>query len=145
MNVRNSISQVAEAFAALGRQLAEVQTRRLVDETTFPVTLDAASHEVNVDAGVAFLDAKFGREFWLERIKLGTLDVASPWDCVVCQVTGLNFEEGMRLLGADPWHLGGQQCAFNHGFVGSDYVGLTHAWRQRVRALRNANSVRITA
>ena len=115
-----------------------------------PRTLDFTPE---VDAGVAFLDERFGRDFWLPRVDLDTLNLASTLSCVVCQVTGLNFVDGVRLLNdgkfSYPW-------VAKHGFYVRDadlqltplaYRDLQHAWESAVARLRaeSDDSARITA
>lgn len=112
------------------------------------------SVESRVTRGIAFLDDRLGREFWLERIDVTTLDVWSISDCVVCQVTGLSYSDGLQVLGAPGSYgtLTRARWADAHGFsddVSNDgihrYSELTTAWSTRVRQLRaEADSVRIT-
>lgn len=49
------------------------------------------SHAFRVGNGIALLDLKLGRDVWLPRINLDTLDVASSSDCVLCQATGTRW------------------------------------------------------
>lgn len=110
------------------------------------------SLEVRVARGAAFLDEKLGREFWLERVDVDTLDVWSVADCVVCHVTGLSYSDGLQVLGA-PGTYGSFTRAkwagaygFSDDLGGHRYDTLTELWVAKVRALRaEADSVRITA
>lgn len=114
--------------------------------------------------GVRFLDQRLGRELWLPRIDIETLDVASQLGCVVCQVTGRSFWPGVTLLGGpgddDPYAR--LDWAVARGFALrapgdgtlANYGPLTVTWRTRVLELRRQaadsarvadDSVRITA
>lgn len=101
---------------------------------------DALLAARQVDAGVSFLDAQLGRESWLDSINLDTLDVSSGLDCVVCQVTGLDFVMGMRLLGFGILHsVLLMQLGVPYGFAAPSaraYVALTAEWKSRVARLR---------
>lgn len=119
-----------------------------------------------VNAGVAFLDERLGRKFWLERIDVASLDVASQTDCVVCQVTGSSYVVGVELLGGPALNNTYERIAWasKRGFAVQmclddvdHYARLTTAWIAKVRELRaesgttcvatvaESDSVRITA
>lgn len=109
-------------------------------------------HERAVDRGVAFLDAKLGREVWLPRIDFTTLNVGSCDRCVACQAAGVPwYGEALEALGISlelmhATHESAGSWTEEHGF-GLTYVnvaqgkmrdfdGLTDAWRRRVEQLR---------
>lgn len=109
-------------------------------------------HARNVDHGVMLLDAQLGRDVWLPRVDLDTLDVASSDRCVACQATRTSwFGDAIRALGFDElstaFDKGGVRVNFteSHGFGISwsgvpsesrDFAGLTATWVQRIRQLR---------
>jgi hypothetical protein len=137
---------------------------RLTAFTEDVVAVPDYDYDHAVASGVEFLDQRLGREFWLPRIDVETLDVSSQLSCVVCQLTGRSFWPGVTLLGGpgddDPYTR--LDWAVARGFAlhaprdGSltNYGPLTVTWRTRVLELRRQaadsarvadDSVRITA
>jgi hypothetical protein len=107
---------------------------------------------VAVTQGVALLDERLGRKFWLERINLAELDVASPRNCVACQVTGLRYTDAVGVLGApdSPFHRAawGDQHGFSLDLIEftdeRHYAMLTREWTRRVEQLRANQSAEVT-
>lgn len=117
--------------------------------------MTAASHAENVARGVAFLDARVGRDVWLPRIDLTTLNVRTSERCVVCQATGIpwygsaldSLGVSLEIMHAEMGGLGSWTEA--HGFGISldrvqredqrDWAGLTGEWHRRVTELRAAS------
>lgn len=144
---QDALAHFAESLERVMRTLSPFTTSRK----------SSALLEARVDSGATFLDAKLGRDFWLPRVDVATLDVWSTSDCVVCQVTGMTYRDGVQVLGA-PGNYGSftrAKWADAHGFsddIGDEfgfhrYTELTAAWVAKVNALRTADddSVRITA
>lgn len=129
--VTESIKTLASALTRLKRE-----SRTLQDTGTLH---DA---DERVARGVAFLDERLGRRFWLERLDVDTLDVSSTYDCVVCQVTGQGYALGVEFLGGpaldDPF--GRLAWADHRGFallvINGGYADLTAAWVRAVTRLR---------
>jgi hypothetical protein len=106
-----------------------------------------------VQRGVALLDERLGRKFWLARINVAELNVASARDCVACQVTGLRFGDAIDVLGAPitPYPRG--VWSDRHGFSldlaaltdERSYATLTEAWVRKVTELRAEQSAEVTA
>lgn len=115
------------------------------------MTATLNAHELQVDRGVALLDARLGRDVWLPRVDASTLDVGSPTNCVACQVTdswsyyaalawfgvGVGADDGKRD------RVEGMNWTEAHGFGienlpgrSRDFAGLTTAWVNRVGQLR---------
>jgi hypothetical protein len=110
------------------------------------------SHAFRVDNGVALLDLKLGRNVWLSRVDLATLEVSSSENCVLCQATGVHwygvavsslgivFEvtndgEGVR----PPWteaHGFGISLATLDEVGHRDFAGLQDAWVAKINELR---------
>lgn len=91
-----------------------------------------SGYEARVARGIALLD-ECGPKDWRSKIDLDTLDIASPWRCVLGQ-----------LYGSFGWGLGALSGAFScrlaahYGFTGDTRVHMDHltgAWRE---ALTNA-------
>jgi hypothetical protein len=97
-------------------------------------------HAEAVDRGVEFLDRKLGRDVWLPRVNLETLDVATGNDCALAQATGVDYSRALRRLNAD-------HCSTRYGFsTPHSYQRLTRTWIRKIKELRAAgDSVRITA
>lgn len=111
-------------------------------------------HALNVDRGVALLDARLGRDVWLPRVNLATVDVQSSDRCVACQatehpwygdaVTALGFNVTSTSVvddeGVNPsWterHGFGISLATLERDGNRDFAGLQEAWVQRIRQLR---------
>lgn len=98
--------------------------------------------------GVAFLDERYGRDVWLRRVDLESLDVRSQLDCVLAQVTGHTFTTALDVVGAPS---GGSftrtRWSDAHGFsrdiMGENnwdscarYRQLTAAWASKITELR---------
>jgi hypothetical protein len=105
----------------------------------------------DVDRGAALLDELYGRDAWLSRVDLATLDVSSPFDCVVAQVTDEIYSHGVYQIRFKATILGKLDETFTcaHGFEARYgnwhiYRALTELWRDKVRALR-AERVEVTA
>lgn len=144
-SVTTQLRRMAEAFEDMNVSLCELTT------PSPQITYAEA-----VDAGVAFLDERLGREFWLPRINESTLDVMSQLNCVVCQVTGLTYAEGVGMLGGPGFDktedrqlwsvergfaLGGFTLAFNP----RAYHELTTTWIRKVHELRGKGDSVYTA
>lgn len=145
-HAQRELTRLSESLERVLRAFSQVRV------TAQPELIESV--ESRVTCGIAFLDDRLGREFWLERIDVTTLDVWSISDCVVCQVTGLSYSDGLQVLGAPGSYgtLTRARWADAHGFsddVSDDgihrYSELTTAWSTRVRQLRaETDSVRIT-
>lgn len=114
-------------------------------------------HASNVDAGIALLDKALGRNVWLPRINLPSLDVASSDRCVACQATRVQwYPDAVRVLGLNLGALGTEDVFDEHGVrspwterhgfgiswesVGEgmprDFPGLQAEWVRRIELLR---------
>lgn len=101
---------------------------------------------VAVDNGVAFLDERYGRANWIQRVNLASLDVQTQRDCVLGQVTGRTYVEALDVVGApDGGGLRRTIWTDEHGFsrdLVSDevpfarYRQLTAAWVTKIEQLR---------
>lgn len=128
--------------------------RQRVEERAQPRSR-ATRHLVtdSVTRGVALLDERLGREFWLERVNIAELDVASPRNCVACQVTGLRYTEAANVLGAPSAPYARAVWGDEYGFsldlieftVERTYHMLTRAWVRRVEQLRAERLTEVTA
>lgn len=130
-----------ERMQAFNRVMSAV-TFELLDD--FPPARSLAETKLAVQRGIEFLDRRLGRDVWLSRIDLNTLNVASPFACVVAQVTGTFYGSGLGLLLRPNEHVG--DFTYNHGFVATDPVSyrlLTEEWIIRVNELRAAASPRV--
>jgi hypothetical protein len=121
------------------RLVARLRANDVIEiHTSAPLT--PALLSARVQAGVEFLDERLGRDVWLSRVNLATLDVSSGLDCVVCQVTGVDFVTGMALLGFHhSRNVVSTQLGTRYGFTASSsraYVALTAEWKNRVTQLR---------
>lgn len=129
-----SVERVMREFAAVAAKQQAAITRAISVATSAKSRVRFAP---NVDRGVAFLDERLGRDMWLDRIDPETLDVSLVYSCVVCQVTGLNFSNGLRALRGShdtDWSV---QCGFMTRSCGIDgYHALTIAWLAKVQELR---------
>lgn len=110
-------------------------------------------HALNVDRGVAILDARLGRNVWLPRIDFATLKVESCDHCVVCQATGIPwYGDALDSIGLnlqvmyESWDSSASWTEA-HGFGlaivpggNRDFPGLQEAWVQRIRQLRGEAS-----
>ena len=136
------MQQLAERRATRdARLLAALAT---LDEKTLT---EGVSVNDAVTNGVAFLDERYGRDDWLQRVDLERLDVKTQFDCVLAQVTGLPYTEALGVVGVP----GGG--SFNrtrwtdaHGFsrdLSDEHLGpyarygeRTHAWVSKISELR---------
>jgi hypothetical protein len=102
---------------------------------------DMLSIEQRVQNGATFLDANVVG--WVDKINLKTLNIASSCKCVVGQVTGKAYHEGVRSLGlGHPLDGRGYERA-NMGFqfgdadsIIRDNGNLTAAWKALILARR---------
>lgn len=92
-----------------------------------------------VRRGIRFLDENVGRETWLDRVDVDTLDVRRNGACPLAQATADYFWHSARQLGfqqdsrVDDFHLAAL------GFMnlpGEPWGGLTAAWWREVTALQ---------
>jgi hypothetical protein len=109
-------------------------------------------HAARVEAGIALLDAKLGRDIWLPRINEKTVEVASSDRCVLCQATGTTwYSEAVRAFDVDlagVFDDYGVRASWTerHGFGISwssvkegqtrDFAGLQAEWLRRIGELR---------
>lgn len=106
--------------------------------------MSADTIEIRVARGAALLDA--ARPWWWQEsapdpyapIELDRLDLGSCENCIIAQVTGECYEDGVLLL-VD----GGHHAAIEHGFTQSDdaeetFADLTAEWRRVILARREA-------
>lgn len=113
----------------------------------------ATIHDANVDRGVELLDAKLGRNVWLRRVDLATLEVGSSDRCVACQATGTRWysyaldalgvttefmTEFERPFGISWTHHHGFGLVHDNGELASerDFAGLDAAWQAKIKQLR---------
>ncbi len=90
--------------------------------------------EVRVKQGMAALDAKYGPE-WVNRIDVGTLNVAGYCTCVLAQVHGGDYSVGFAVCAPT----GQPDWSFDNGFYDptqKEYPALTIAWRHAILARR---------
>lgn len=116
------------------------------------VKTDLPSLDVPVDvavaSGVAFLNERYGRDDWLQRVDLDTLDVRTQLNCVLAQVTGRTYTEALDAVGA-PVGLSSERTRWTdaHGFSRDladcgnwescvRYEQLTRAWVAKISELR---------
>jgi hypothetical protein len=91
-----------------------------------------------VDRGIKLLDQRIPN--WREKIDLTTLDLASSQWCVLGQVEGHSFYEGMRLLFEDSYIEATtneqSRLAARYGFdvdgLVLDYDSLQEVWEERL-------------
>lgn len=111
--------------------------------------LTITTHDANVDRGVEFLDERLGRDVWLPRLNVLTLDVATLNRCVVCQATGVSwYGEGLESIGVTLENMvdadGGlgswtERRGFGLKGEGSeprDFAGLNETWVRKIVELR---------
>lgn len=115
--------------------------------------MSAPSHAFRVGNGIALLDLQLGRDVWLPRIRLDTLDVASSEDCILCQATGIRwYADAVDHLGVGEdvvrdWEGVRPEWTQAHGFGISletledtghrDFAGLQAEWVARITELRS--------
>lgn len=113
----------------------------------------ALRHTLNVDRGVALLDAKLGRDVWLPRVNLGTLRVESCNSCVLCQATDTRwYGDAVQAIDVNIGDIHAAEGVTpswteRHGFGISlttfecdgyrDFPGLQAAWVERIAQLRD--------
>lgn len=113
-------------------------------------------HALNVDRGVALLDARIGREVWLPRVDLDRLKVSSTDRCVACQACEVAayadafavLFDGLSLASDDEPFTDAPSRTEHFGFGiwrdwtqvdasdNRDFPGLQAEWVRRVRQLR---------
>ena len=112
----------------------------------------ADTDEARADLGSRVLDQI--SPGWDRRIDLGTLDIADPYRCILCQLYG-SFREGLdqlwceeqrhhtlTALGVPPWDRSESQ-ATSLGFAIVNFtqnVAQTAAWTRLIRARRAAQT-----
>ena len=112
----------------------------------------AATDEARVELGSKLLDKI--SPGWDRKIDLGSLDIAHPYCCILCQVYG-SFLEGLEqleceeqrhqtptTLGLDPWDRRGLRV-LGHGFAVESFAQnetITAAWTRFILARRAAQA-----
>lgn len=157
--IRDNVTRLAASMASLAPAIEEATANlasvraRLEREGVYRWNPEAA-----VANGIAFLDERYGRDVWLSRVNLSTLDVADGWNCVAAQVEGRDYYEAVeRMMGSN--HRADQFYPFanERGFSVPDvrgtidgYERLTKLWKDAIYRLRaeargSDESVRITS
>lgn len=108
-----------------------------------------SSKQQRVDAGVALLDRKLGRDVWLDRIDLTTLKVWSVrGSCVASQACGgVEFPTALRRLQVAKWDREDIARGFNAraGLVGVvELIQLHFLWKRTIRRLRAERAASVT-
>jgi hypothetical protein len=102
-----------------------------------------ALREQKVDAGLAFLDAKFGAEK-VNAIDLERLDISNPRRCALAQVTGEEYHDALTQVSL------GKDESVQYGFLSpqpgrtgrydDDNERLTAIFRRKIQQRRLATS-----
>lgn len=96
--------------------------------------LEGATVEQRVGAGASFLDVE--QPGWEHLIRPDTLNIASWNDCVVCQITGLDFGSGLKVLGlryGTPLGFFPKVDPHDDGVAERDTADLDVAWRELLK------------
>lgn len=153
------VARGASALQAIPHPSVEVGVSRaerhvVLAEHARVVHGDVVTVSVAVEAGVAFLDERYGRTEWLQRVNLDTLDVHSQLDCVLAQVTGKTYVEALDVVGVPTSDSGFARTRWTdaHGFSRDltpdhwashvRYTRLTEAWATKITELRSEEVVK---
>ncbi len=100
---------------------------------------------IKVDQGIAFLNED--RPGWSDRINLASLDIRSPFTCVLAQMYGDYCDGAYRLHkrrdGALSSMFGFMRCEADQALVGSSdryWKVLTEIWIEKIQKLRTQAS-----
>lgn len=125
-----------EGFAAAARTASEGlrSVRQRMIERSYGAPLADGLEEINdrvVERGVKFLDETFGRDTWLPRMNVATLDVATANNCALAQASGEDYGNAV-----DIWDI---RDSSKLGFsTQHSYAALTETWRRKIVELRAA-------
>lgn len=134
-----SIDRAFEGFATAARTASEGlrlmgSAHQRMIERSYGAPLADGLEEINdraVERGVKFLDETFGRDTWLPRMNVATLDVATANNCALAQASGEDYGNAV-----DIWDI---RDSTKLGFsTQHSYAALTETWRRKIVELRAA-------
>ena len=141
--------QLEAACARLARQFTLLRELNALTTHTLDVETrtDDYQHDftAEIEAGVALLDTHLGRETWLPRVNLSTLQLHNALQCVLAQTTGRDYFEATASVGnpdvddvdwGDAYGFAvSDELAVKHGEM-TLYRQLTDQWVRKIAALR---------